>query len=183
MVIQDLLPTNVVIQDILPTNVVIQDILPTNVVIQDILPTNERLHKIRLIDSPLYGHCGEPDTVQHRVTACGEGASIWLWTERRVAWILRIDPAHIHRTGQRDPSSDYGHLRDTGRCYGYWPKWCGTESKRVEHALSKITATFCDGHAGRRIRPNIAGPTPGTILRHYDHRPIRRTHSGVAASG
>jgi len=64
-------------------------------VIQDILPTNERLHKIRLIDSPLCGHCAEPDTVQHRVTACGEGASIWLWTKRRIAWILRIDPVHI----------------------------------------------------------------------------------------
>jgi len=41
-------------------------------VIQDILPTNERLHKIRQVDSPLCGHCGQPDTVEHRVTACGE---------------------------------------------------------------------------------------------------------------
>jgi len=64
-------------------------------VIQDILPTNERLHKFRLVDSPLCGHCGEADTVQHRVTACGEGASFWLWTKRRIAWILCIDPAHI----------------------------------------------------------------------------------------
>jgi len=62
---------------------------------EDILPTNERLHKIRLVDSPVCGHCGEPDTVQHRGTACGEGASIWLWTKRRLAWFLRIDPAHI----------------------------------------------------------------------------------------
>ena len=64
------------------------------VMIQDILSTNERLHKIRLVDSPLCGHCGEPDTVQHRVTPCGEGARIWLWTKRRIAWILRIDPVH-----------------------------------------------------------------------------------------
>ena len=65
------------------------------VVIQDILPTNERLHKIRLVDSPLCGNCGEPDTVQHRVPACGEGARIWIWTKRHIALILRTDPAHI----------------------------------------------------------------------------------------
>jgi len=65
------------------------------VVRQDILPTNERLHKIRLVDSPLCGHFGEPDTVQHRVSAYGEWARIWLWTKRRIAWILHIDPAHI----------------------------------------------------------------------------------------
>jgi len=55
------------------------------VVIQDILITNERVPKIRLVDSPLCGHCGKPDTVQHRVIACGEGARIWLWIERRIA--------------------------------------------------------------------------------------------------
>ena len=63
--------------------------------IHDILPTNVRLHKIRLADSPLCGHCGEPDTVQHRVTACDVGARIWFWTKRRIAWILRIDRAQI----------------------------------------------------------------------------------------
>ena len=59
------------------------------------------------------------------------------------------------------------------------PKWCGTELKKVEHALSKITATFCDRHAGRRIGPNIAGPTLGIILRSCDHYPTRGTHHGV----
>jgi hypothetical protein len=65
------------------------------VVLPDILPTNERVHKIRLVDSSLCGHCGEPDTVQHSATACGEGASICFWTKRRIARILRIDPAHV----------------------------------------------------------------------------------------
>jgi len=143
------------------------------VVIQDILPTNKRLHKIRLVDSPRCGLCGEPDTVQHRVTACGDGARIWLWTKRRIAWILCIGPAHIPPPGQREPSSGYGHLNKTGRFHGYWPKWCGTELKKVEHTLTKIRATFCDGDAGGRIRPNIAGPTLGTILRSYDHDPTR----------
>jgi hypothetical protein len=58
------------------------------VVIQDILPTNERLHKIRLVDSPLCGQCGELDTVQHRVTACDEDLALDQTT-------YSIDPAHI----------------------------------------------------------------------------------------
>jgi len=55
--------------------------------------------------------------------------------------------------------------------------------KKFEHDLSKITATYCDGHAGRRIRPNIAGPTLGNILKSYDDDPTRGTHRGAAASG
>ena len=65
------------------------------VVIQDTLSTDERLYRIRLVDSPLCGHCGEPDAVQLGITACGDGARLWLWTKRRIAWILRIDPDHI----------------------------------------------------------------------------------------
>jgi len=64
-------------------------------VIHDILPTNERLHKIRLAETPLCASCGELDTIQHRVADCCEGARIWLWPKRRIAWILRIDPEHI----------------------------------------------------------------------------------------
>ena len=55
------------------------------VMIQDTLPTDEHLHKIRLVDSPLCGHCGEPDTAQLRVITCGEGWRIWLWTKQRAA--------------------------------------------------------------------------------------------------
>jgi hypothetical protein len=57
-------------------------------VIQDIMPTNERLHKIRLVDSPLCRKCGELDTAQHRITDCGEVARIWMWTKQRFALIL-----------------------------------------------------------------------------------------------
>jgi hypothetical protein len=64
-------------------------------VIRDILPTNERLYKIQLADSPLCRQCGALDTVLRRVTECGEGARIWEWTKRRIAWILHTDPANI----------------------------------------------------------------------------------------
>jgi len=75
------------------------------------------------------------------------------------------------------PSSGYGHLSDTGRCYGFWPKWRGIEFKKVEHAMSKITATFCDGHAGRRIQINIARTKK--MKQKYT---IRGTQRGAAAS-
>jgi len=65
------------------------------VVIQDILTTYPRLHKIRLVGSTLCCHCGEPDTIQHRMTECGEGTRIWNWTKGRIAWILRTGPVHI----------------------------------------------------------------------------------------
>jgi len=150
-------------------------------VIQDTLPTNERLHKIRLVDSPLCGHRGEPDTVQRTVTAWARGRGSGSGPNDVQHGFCALRRPIYHRSGQRDPSSGYGHLSDTGRCHGYWPKWCGTELKKVEHALSKITATFCDVHAGRRIRTNIAGPTLGTILRSYDHDPTSGTQRGAAA--
>jgi len=65
------------------------------IVIQHILPTNERLHKILKVHSPLFRHCGEPDKFQHREPACGEGVSVWLWTKRRIAGILRTETANI----------------------------------------------------------------------------------------
>ena len=154
-----------------------------HVVIQDILPTNERLHEIRLVDSPLCRHCGEPDPVQHRVTSCGEWASIWLWNKRRIAWILRIDPAHIAPDWTTRPQ------------FRIWPPhrhravlWILVQMVWYRITVSRAHteqdySDFCDGHARRRIRPNIAGPSSGTILRSYDHEPIRRTHRGVAASG
>jgi hypothetical protein len=64
-------------------------------VIHDILPTNERLHTIRLTDSAFCAQCGERDTLMHRKTECGEGREIWEWTRKRIAWIMRLDPAWI----------------------------------------------------------------------------------------
>jgi hypothetical protein len=62
-------------------------------VIHDILPTNEQLQNIWLKDSALCSTCGEQDTIMHRIRECGEGREIWEWTRKRIAWILRMDPA------------------------------------------------------------------------------------------
>jgi len=63
--------------------------------IHDILPTKERLHAIRLTDSALCPTRGDRDNIMHRITECGEGRAIWEWTQRRIAWILHMDPVRI----------------------------------------------------------------------------------------
>jgi hypothetical protein len=147
-------------------------------VIQDILPTNERLHKIRLVDSTL---CGQPDTFQHSVTSCGDGASIWLWTKRRIAWIMSIDPVHITPDWTTRP-----HLR-------LWPP---QGHRAVLWTLAQIlwyrikgsrACTEQDHDSLRRTRwkayqPKYARPKSEAILRFYDREPTR-AHRGVAASG
>ena len=72
-------------------------------VIHDIFPTNECLHRISLADTPLCGNCGSLDTIQHRITDCGAGATIWQWTQRRIAWILRTDPRNIPKDWTTHP--------------------------------------------------------------------------------
>ena len=64
-------------------------------VIHDILPTPERLPAINLVDTDVCRQCGRPDTLTHRLTACGDGPAIWDWTRRRVAMMLSMEPRHI----------------------------------------------------------------------------------------
>ena len=45
--------------------------------INDILPTNERLHKIGMSPTDMCSNCGMHDTLQHRLTECGEDPQIW----------------------------------------------------------------------------------------------------------
>ena len=61
----------------------------------DILPTNERLATIRLTDTNSCVKCGNSDSLQHRIVACGEGPVIWHWTRTRIAAILKMDPRSV----------------------------------------------------------------------------------------
>ena len=65
------------------------------IVIHDIIPTNERLAKIHLTDTTLCKYCGQPDTLQHRITECNEGTDVWKWTRTQLAIILRTNPLYI----------------------------------------------------------------------------------------
>ena len=45
--------------------------------IHDIVSTNDRLAAIRLTVTGSCSRCGEPDSIQHRITECVEGRLIW----------------------------------------------------------------------------------------------------------
>ena len=62
-------------------------------VIHELIPTNERLVAIHLRHR--CNQCGKPDTLQHRLADCGEGALILNWTRARIAALLRMDPRII----------------------------------------------------------------------------------------
>jgi hypothetical protein len=46
-------------------------------VIHDILPTKERLKTIAITDSDHCNHCGQTDTMYHRVMECEAGRDMW----------------------------------------------------------------------------------------------------------
>jgi hypothetical protein len=63
--------------------------------IHALIPTNERLHKIHLSPTDQCRLCNQMYTLSHRLTDCGEGRMMWLWTRRRKATILRLDERNI----------------------------------------------------------------------------------------
>jgi len=65
--------------------------------INDIIPTNVRLHRIKMASTDTCKKCGEVDTLLHRLTECGEGKTIWDWTQKFIARMLRTSPSNIPR--------------------------------------------------------------------------------------
>jgi hypothetical protein len=63
--------------------------------LHDLIPTIDRLATINLTDTSAYSSCGRPDSLQHKITECGEGPVIWTWTKKLLACILRVDYRHI----------------------------------------------------------------------------------------
>ena len=58
-------------------------------------PTNVRLHRIKMTPSISCRRCTVADTLEHRLTECGEGRRIWQYTKTRIALILRTTPSRI----------------------------------------------------------------------------------------
>jgi len=79
-------------------------------VIHDIKPTRQRLHAIKLAPSDTCTHCTEPDTIQHRLTKCGEAQTQWKWTQKKLALFLRTDPAYVSPEWLQRP------------CFNFWPR-------------------------------------------------------------
>jgi hypothetical protein len=63
-------------------------------VINDIIPTNERFHKIQIATTDKCRYCHK-DTLQHRLTECGDGKCIWKCTRQKLALMLRTVPERI----------------------------------------------------------------------------------------
>ena len=62
--------------------------------VHDIVPTRALLHarKVdRTLTSPDCQHCTVPDTLQHRLTECGDADAIWGWLQRLLKQLLGRD--------------------------------------------------------------------------------------------
>jgi hypothetical protein len=77
------------------------------IAVHDLIPTNVGLAAIHLMDAISCNRCGQPDSLQHRITDCGEGPVIWNWTRAKVGLILRMDPKHTPRTWPLRPDFHY----------------------------------------------------------------------------
>jgi hypothetical protein len=71
-------------------------------VLHDILPTKGILHFIRLSPTDLCSDCNVPETLPHRMAACGAGAQQWAWI-KQLSLILRTDPRLIPEEWQYMP--------------------------------------------------------------------------------
>jgi hypothetical protein len=65
------------------------------VTVHDTVPTNSHLAAILLTPTSACPKCGLEDSVQHRITDCGEGPITWNWTRTRLGMILRMNPTYI----------------------------------------------------------------------------------------
>ena len=60
-----------------------------------LIPTNDKLATINLTDTSACSSCCHPDSLQHKITECGEGPVIWIWTKKLLGYILGVDHRHI----------------------------------------------------------------------------------------
>ena len=64
-------------------------------VIHDLIPKHERLQRIRTVQTDTCRKCTMKDTLEHRITACGEGRDIWEHSKSLIAKMLRTILARI----------------------------------------------------------------------------------------
>ena len=63
--------------------------------IHGIIPTNDRLAAIQLTARSACSKSGHSDSLQHRITECGEGPIMWTWTRKKLGIMLRMDHKYI----------------------------------------------------------------------------------------
>ena len=87
-------------------------------VIHDIISTNEQLHKIRLAAFDRCKHYDKQDTLEHRLTECGDGTEMWEWTRQLLALMLRSEPRRITTEWFLRPQLKLWPHKDTGLSCG-----------------------------------------------------------------
>jgi len=87
-------------------------------VLHDLIPTNVRLHRIKMTPSISCQRCTMADTLEHRLTECGEGRRIWQYTKIRIALMLRTTHPEYQMNGFYVHSSIYGPLKGTTQYCG-----------------------------------------------------------------
>lgn len=85
--------------------------------IHKLMRTNDRLAAIHLTDRPTYSRCGQLDSLQHTITDCEEGPTIWNWTRGKLGLIMRMDSSTYHGHGFCDRSFISGQRSDKQPCY------------------------------------------------------------------
>jgi hypothetical protein len=63
--------------------------------INDIVRTNVRLHSINVTPTDKCRYCDERDTLDSRISKCGAGCLMWIWTATKIATILRTNARYI----------------------------------------------------------------------------------------
>jgi hypothetical protein len=72
-------------------------------VVPELTPTNERLAAFNLTDTNRCITRGSVDTIQHRLTQCGESQVIWNWTCAMIAAVTRTHLQYIPETWTIQP--------------------------------------------------------------------------------
>ena len=74
-----------------------------------VLPTKERLQRIALADTANCSHCGQIDTISHRLIECGAEKEMWNWTQEHLATMLHNNSSCIPNDWPLRP------------CFSFWP--------------------------------------------------------------
>ena len=126
--------------------------------IHNLLPTNERLAAINLTYTTACTSCGHLDSLQHRITDCGDSPIIWTWTKQKLGVILRMDHRYIRQDWTLPPFFSTGPRRNRWRFSGSWLTSFIIAYSLIAAFLFWIIWTFCIGPEGSYITKH-AGPS------------------------
>ena len=159
--------------------------------IHDFITTNDRQAKIQWSATNNCQHCGQIDTLIHRLIERSEGADIWRWTRSRRAIILRMDPKYILPEWKSVRVFTFGYHRGTGQFCGSSPTWNITVHNTGTEYRPSTTLISWGVPDGKHIKQLAGAKRLGFTWRYYNPRHItwrncvpsscRMSHSTIPA--